>query len=84
MPRPFARDELSVQLFWRPLDSRARILVVAKDAGYRNVYFCQPLTNLKVIRDGSTLQLCRMRRESKYSLWARLNFSLYERWFPGS
>ena len=40
--------------------------------------FCTPLTNLKVIRDASSLQLCRLRRDARYSVWARLNFLSYE------
>lgn len=74
----FDNDQFWVRLYYRPLDSRSRILIMLKDGTGQQIHFCTPLTNLKVIRDGSSLQLCRMRRGGGYKLWARLNFYLYE------
>ncbi|KAK4542579.1 hypothetical protein LTR36_006627 [Oleoguttula mirabilis] len=45
----------------------------------QDLYYCMPLVNLKIIRDRSSLQLCRARRDGSYALWAKLNFLLYER-----
>lgn len=75
----FDQGQVEVQILFRPTDSRARILFIAKDAYRRERYYCLPLTNLKVIRRSSSLQLCRTTRDGRYSLWARLNFYLYER-----
>jgi hypothetical protein len=52
---------------------------MAKDDYGQFLHFCTPLTNLKIIRKGTSLQLCRLRREGQFSLWALLNFYLYER-----
>lgn len=41
--------------------------------------YCMPIVNLKVIRNISSLQLCRARRDGTYDMWARLNFDTYER-----
>ncbi|KAK4620453.1 hypothetical protein CLAFUR0_11384 [Fulvia fulva] len=76
----FDEDRLWVRLCWRPSDHRARILIMARDRAGQQLHFCTPLTNLKVIRNGSCLQLCRARRgDGKYALWARLNFLFHER-----
>ena len=76
--RPFDREQLWVRLYWRPPDRRARILIMTKDAYRRDLHYCTPLNNLKIVRDKSCLQLCRARRDGRYQLWARLNFLLYE------
>ncbi|KAK3705402.1 hypothetical protein LTR37_013375 [Vermiconidia calcicola] len=75
----FDRDQLWVRLYIRPSDNRSRILIMTKDATGPDMHYCTPLTNLKIIRDRSSLQLCRVRREGRYTPWARLNFYLYER-----
>ena len=75
----FDRDELLLRLYFRPSDSRARVFIVTQASSGEELYQCQPLTNLKAIRQGSTLLLCRYRKEGKYRPWARLNFYLYER-----
>ncbi|KAI6869557.1 hypothetical protein KC318_g17171 [Hortaea werneckii] len=41
--------------------------------------YCMPIVNLKVIRNLSSLQLCRARRDGTYDMWARLNFDFHER-----
>ena len=76
--RSFDRDSLWMRLYYRPSDSRARILIMTKDTYGNDLHYCTPLTNLKAIRNGSSLQLCRVRKEGKYRLWARLNFYLFE------
>ncbi|KAF2167111.1 hypothetical protein M409DRAFT_66175 [Zasmidium cellare ATCC 36951] len=75
----FDEERFWVRLYWRPTDFRARILIMTADVHGQQLHFCQPLTNLKVIRKGSSLQLCRFRREGRYTLWARLNFIFHER-----
>jgi len=75
----FDHEQVWVRLYWRPADGRARILVMSKDNDGRQRHCCTLLTNLKVIRKGSSLQLCRLRREGKFRLWAQLNFVYYER-----
>ena len=77
---PFDEGRLIARLFWRSVDFRARILIMTKDARGQDVHFCQPLTNLRLFRRGSTLQLCRARQgDGGYDLWARLNFLFHER-----
>ena len=76
---PFIQGQAEVQLHFRPEDSRARILFIAKDGYGRERLSCGTLTNLKVIRNLSSLQLCRTTRDGRYSLWAQLDFYLYER-----
>lgn len=76
----FDEETLSVQFFWRPRDQRARILVSVQDQYGHLAHYCRPLNDLKIIRDRSTLQLCRARPDTlQYTLWARLNFYFHER-----
>lgn len=75
----FDEESLSVQFYWRPTDHRARILVAVKDARGQALHYCQPLTNLRIVRDRTCLQLCRACRDGRYTLWARLNFYFHER-----
>lgn len=76
----FDEESLSIRFYWRPSDHRARVLVAVKDAYGNPLHYCQPLNNLKIVRDRSCLQLCRARREDgQYTLWARLNFYFHER-----
>ncbi|KAI7545812.1 hypothetical protein KC343_g9860, partial [Hortaea werneckii] len=76
---PFDGTQLRVRLYWRPMDSRARILIMAKGRFGEDMCYCMPIVNLKVIRNLSSLQLCRARRDGTYDMWARLNFDTYER-----
>ncbi|KXT11120.1 hypothetical protein AC579_640 [Pseudocercospora musae] len=77
---PFDERKLWVQLYWRPNDLRARLLIVSQNTSGFQQHYCQPLTALKVIRRASTLQLCQASKGSgRYKLWARLNFMLHER-----
>ena len=77
---PFDEERFWLRLYWRPADNRARILIITKDSYGHKLLHCVPLTNLKVIRNKSTLQLCRCSRgDRRYSLWARLNFVFHER-----
>lgn len=77
----FETDGLGVRLYWREQDSRARILIMTRDRHNRQqTYYCQPLANLKTVRDDSSLQLCRASRTTgRYHLWARLVFASHER-----
>lgn len=76
---PFDRERALLRLYFRPADSRCRIWISTKDSTLRESQYCTPLNNLKIIRNASTLQLCRAKGEGSYSLWARLNFYRYER-----
>ncbi|GAB1729290.1 hypothetical protein NU195Hw_Modified_143t1 [Hortaea werneckii] len=76
---PFDGNLLRVRLYWRPMDSRARILILTKGRFGEDLCYCMPIVNLKVIRNLSSLQLCRARRDGTYDMWARLNFDIYER-----
>ncbi|KAI7576981.1 hypothetical protein KC346_g19657, partial [Hortaea werneckii] len=76
---PFDGNQLRVRLHWRPMDSRARILIMTKGRFGEDLCYCMPIVNLKVIRNISSLQLCRARRDGTYDMWARLNFDTYER-----
>lgn len=78
-PSSFDRERVWVRLYWRPRDSRARILIMTKDSHGRQLSYCTLLTSLKVIRNKSTLQLCRLRRDGTFDPWAILNFILHER-----
>jgi len=75
----FDRDRTQVQLHWRSSDNRARIFFATTDRNGRQRHYCALLQSLKVIRDRSSLQLCRVTLDGTYVLWARLNFLLYER-----
>lgn len=77
--RPFDRESVWVRLYWRPADNRARILIMTKDNAGRQLHYCTPLNNLRLVRQGTCLQLCRLRRNGSLQLWANLNFVLYER-----
>lgn len=77
---PFEATNVTVRLYWRQEDNRARMLYLTKDeSGYRWRH-CFPLTGLKILRTGSCLQFCRVnRKDGRLDLWARLRFTLYER-----
>lgn len=76
----FNEDRMWVRLYWRPTDLRCRVLIIARDARGQLQHYCTPLTNLKIIRQGPCLQLCRVTRgDHRYVLWARLSFVLHER-----
>lgn len=70
---------MSVRLYFKPANSRAYILLATKDRHGRERQYAEPLTELKVIRDGSILQLCKVGRASSFECWAKLNFYIYER-----
>lgn len=80
MELPFEATNVWVRLYWRAGDNRARLLFLTMDASGRRTRQCSPITNLKLIRTDSCLQLCRVnRKDGQLDLWARLRFSLYER-----
>ncbi|KAH9811176.1 hypothetical protein Tdes44962_MAKER05909, partial [Teratosphaeria destructans] len=77
---PFDSERLCVEMFWRPVDNRARIFIRTKDGEGHDRYYCTSMHSLKVIRQRSCLQLCTLSRiEDLYRQWARLNFYHYER-----
>lgn len=79
-PRPFDNSALHVRLYTNPITHRARILIITPTPTRHPLYHCLPLTSLKVIRNKSTLQLCRRHQGARsYYLWASSNFLLYER-----
>jgi len=86
--RPFDRGSMHVCLYWQPSNDRARVVIVLRDRHGQEEVFCRPLTDLRMIRDGSVLQLCKQGRDVEYVAWAKLNFYFHERachlcCFPG-
>ena len=80
MQMSFDDDRVWIQLHYRPDDYRAIILVMTQDAYGRPLYYSERLAKLKIIRDKSLLNLCKVRHGSeRHTLWARLNFILHER-----
>lgn len=80
MELPFEATNVLIRLYWKPENSRARILFLTKEPNGSRLRYCVPLTNLKVIRTESCLQLCRVNRyDGELDLWANLRFLLYER-----
>ena len=70
---------MSVRLYFKPANSRAYILIATKDRYGRERQYTEPLTELKVIRNASILQLCKAGRGSSFECWAKLNFYTCER-----
>lgn len=79
---PFEATNVTVRLYWRPDDNRARILYLTKDEHGNRMRYCFPLTSLRFLRSQSCLQLCRVNRKGGHlELWSRLRFTMYERKF---
>lgn len=77
---PFDENRLCVQLYYRPEDYRAIILIIAHDAYGQPLYHSECLAKLKILREGSVLILCRvLYGTERHIVWARLNFILHER-----
>ncbi|KAI5360766.1 hypothetical protein Slin15195_G086820 [Septoria linicola] len=80
MQMAFDEDRLWVRLYYRPADARAIILVMTQDDYGQPLQYSEKLTKLKIVREGSLLKLCKVRRGSeRHTMWARLNFILHER-----
>ncbi|KAF2665279.1 hypothetical protein BT63DRAFT_60541 [Microthyrium microscopicum] len=76
----FEADDMEARFYCRSADARARILLLKRDSAGALLFFCIPLTALKLTRDAATLDLYRMdRQQRKYEIWASLNFADYER-----
>lgn len=76
--RPFDINRLIVRLYSRPSNAEARAVVIVRD-NYKEHYYSLPLTDLKIIRKFSRLDLCLPTEDlNKGTLWARLNFVFYE------
>ncbi|KAK2757351.1 hypothetical protein FQN54_004865 [Arachnomyces sp. PD_36] len=72
-------SELSVRLFRREEDHRARILCKTPSSRGSS-YACLPLNNLEIVRSGSCLQICKKTKtQDELELWAALRFSTIER-----
>jgi hypothetical protein len=74
------QSDLSVRLYIREGDQRARILCKwPRKSGRGYKYSCLPLNQLEFYRVESSLQVCRKRlKGSKLDLWASLKFSTLE------
>ena len=74
------QTELTVRLFYREGDHRARILCKwPSRSGRGNKYSCLPLNLLEFRRAESSLQICKkIPGSSKVDLWASLTFSTIE------
>ncbi len=74
------QSELTVRLYYREGDHRARILCKWPRSSGGSKYSCLPLNLLEFHRAESSLQICKKRPGSpKLDLWAGLNFSTIER-----
>jgi hypothetical protein len=70
---------LTVRLYHRDRDHRARILCKWARSSGKSKYSCLPLNLLEFERAESTLKICKKRPGStKVDLWASLNFSTIE------
>ncbi|KAK8191589.1 uncharacterized protein BKA78DRAFT_137333 [Phyllosticta capitalensis] len=77
---PFEASEVFVRLYWRPTDNRARIVFLTKDPSGERRRYCFPLTALKIMRVGASLQFCRINKhDGGLDLWAVLRFASSER-----
>ncbi|KAK7612373.1 hypothetical protein JOL62DRAFT_591419 [Phyllosticta paracitricarpa] len=77
---PFEASEVFVRLYWRESDNRARILFLTKDPSGARHRYCFPLTALKIMRVGASLQFCRVNKnDGGLDLWAVLRFASSER-----
>ncbi|ERF75288.1 hypothetical protein EPUS_00080 [Endocarpon pusillum Z07020] len=74
------QSELTVRLYCREGDHRARILCKWPRGSGGSKYSCLPLNLLEFHRSESSLQICMKRHgSSRLDLWANLNFSTIER-----
>ncbi|KAF7509976.1 hypothetical protein GJ744_007290 [Endocarpon pusillum] len=74
------QSELTVRLYYRERDQRARILCKWPRGSGGSKYSCLPLNLLEFHRAESSLQICAKRPgSSRLDLWANLNFSTIER-----
>ena len=77
---PFEATNVWVRLYWRSDDNRARLLFLTIDPLGRRTRQCIPINGLKMLREDSCLQLCRInRKDGQLDLWARLRFTMHER-----
>jgi hypothetical protein len=74
------QSELTVRLYYREGDHRARILCKwPRSSGGGSKYSCLPLNVLEFHRAESSLQVCKRRAgSSKVNLWASLVFTTIE------
>lgn len=85
MELPFEATNVWVRLYWRSDDNRARLLFLTIDQAGRRIRQCIPINALKLLREDSCLQLCRInRKDGQLDLWARLRFTLHERTLSSS
>ena len=78
MARPFEAGQLEVRLYSRDEDRKARVLC-REDRGGRRRTSCQAVTNLRISRLDSCLQLCIPDGRRRLILWSNLRFTSYER-----
>ena len=70
-----------VIFYWRPHDSRARILFTGRDSYGQELLYCTPLNCLRIFRKDSMLQLCHAssQEDDLFWNWAELKFVYHER-----
>ncbi|KAF1995536.1 hypothetical protein P154DRAFT_343151 [Amniculicola lignicola CBS 123094] len=80
MELPLENTGVWIRLYWRPSDSRARILFLTHDSAGSRTRYSIPLSALQILRTESCLQLCRINhKDGQLDLWANLRFTIYER-----
>lgn len=80
----FRAHNVTARFYWRPKDSRTRLLVTTTDQLGMEVRFCVHLTDLKAVRQGNLLLLFRRdyrvdRTRGPLTIWAEFSFDIYER-----
>ncbi|KAJ5674186.1 hypothetical protein N7462_009625 [Penicillium macrosclerotiorum] len=70
---------MTVYYYLREKDHRVRIVCKVPHRTRANEYYCLPLNLLEIIREGSSLHLCRRKHSgSELILWASLQFTSIE------
>ena len=80
----FRADNVTARFYWRPTDHRTRLLVSTTDLLGMEVRFCVLLTELKAVRQGNLLVLCRRdyrmdQVRGPLTVWAEFSFDVYEK-----
>ena len=67
-----------MRIYVRPDDRRARLLCKMDRGGHR-LQTSYPVTQLRIVREHSCLQICKEDRRGRLILWTNLRFPSYER-----
>ncbi|MCJ1282504.1 hypothetical protein MMC26_001827 [Xylographa opegraphella] len=75
---PFEDGFLKIRFYVRSHDRRARLLC-RMDRGGQRIQSSHPITQLRIVRELSCIQICREDRRGRLVLWTNLRFPSYER-----